>query len=183
MRTDAKKQSYTVALCALLAALGAALMTVGGLIPVATYCSPLLAGLLLLPLLVEFGRREAWMVWAVTAALSLILSPDKEAGSMYLFLGWYPILKPAFDRIRPAALRFLAKLALFSLAFAAMYALLCFVLQLDQVLEDMRELGLVLNLALDGLLVAVMLLYDFILGRLLPLYVYRLRPRLKLRHH
>ena len=46
----------------------------------------------------------------------------------------------------------------------------------------MRELGLVLNLALDGLLVAVMLLYDFILGRLLPLYVYRLRPRLKLRH-
>ena len=106
-------------------------MAVGGLIPVATYCSPLLAGLLLLPLLVEFGRREAWMVWAVTAALSLILSPDKEAGSMYLFLGWYPILKPAFDRIRPAALRFLAKLALFSLAFAAMYALLCFVLQLD----------------------------------------------------
>lgn len=181
MRADAHKQSYTVAFCALMAALGAALMATGGLIPIAAYCSPLLAGLLLLPALVEFGRCEAWMVWAVTAALSLILSPDKEAGSMYLFLGWYPILKPAFDRIRPAALRLTAKLVLFTLAFAAMYALLCFVFRLDQMLEDMRELGLVLNLALDGLLVVVMLLYDFILGRMLPFYVYRLRPRLKLR--
>ena len=93
-----------VAFCALMAALGTALMTTGGLIPIATYCSPLLAGILLLPVLYEFGRREGWMVWAVTAALSLILSPDKEAGSMYLFLGWYPILKPAFDRIRPRLL-------------------------------------------------------------------------------
>ena len=76
-----KRQSYAIAFCALMAALGAALMTTGGLIPIATYCSPLLAGLLLLPVLVEFGVREAWMVWAVTAALSLILSPDKEAGS------------------------------------------------------------------------------------------------------
>ena len=175
-----KRQSYAIAFCALMAALGAALMTTGGLIPVATYCSPLLAGLLLLPVLVEFGVREAWMVWAVTAALSLILSPDKEAGSMYLFLGWYPILKPAFDRIRPKVLGWAAKIAVFTAAFALMYALLYFVFRLDQVLADMQELSLALNLALDALLVVVMLLYDFILGRLLPLYVYRLRPRLKL---
>lgn len=180
MRENAKRQSYTVAFCALMAALGTALMTTGGLIPIATYCSPLLAGILLLPVLYEFGRREGWMVWAVTAALSLILSPDKEAGSMYLFLGWYPILKPAFDRIRPAALRFFSKLAVFTLAFAAMYALLCFVFQLDEAVEEMRELSLVLNLALDGLLVVVMLIYDFLLGRLWLLYHFRLRPRLRL---
>ncbi len=173
-----KRASFTVALCALLAALGTALMTVGGLIPIATYCSPLLAGLLLLPVLYEFSRREAWMVWAVTAALSLMFSPDKEAGSLYLFLGWYPILKPAFDRIRPRLLGYAAKLLLFTLAFAAMYALLLFVFQLDQVLADMQATGLAVNLALDGLLVVTMLLYDLALGRLWPLYVYRLRPRL-----
>ena len=178
MRENAKRQSYTVALCALLAALGTAIMAAGGLIPVATYCSPLLAALLLLPALVELGRREAWTVWAVTAALSLLLSPDKEAAAMYLFLGWYPILKPAFDRLRPRLLGWGAKLAVFTLAFGAMYALLCFVFRLDEVLEELRAVSLAVNLLYGLAMLTVMLLYDFILGRMLPLYVYRLRPRL-----
>ena len=50
--------------------------------------------------------------------------------------------------------------------------------QLQAVLEDMQTLGLISNLLLDAMLVVVMLLYDFLLGRLWPLYVYRLRPRL-----
>ena len=178
MEKKPHRQSYTVAFCALMASLGAALMATGGLIPIATYCSPLLAGLLLLPVLVEFGAREGWMVWAVTAALSLILSPDKEAGSMYLFLGWYPILKPAFDRIRPRLLGWGAKLGVFALAFAAMYALLCLVFQLEELLEDLRAVSIAVNLAFYLMLLVVMLLYDFILGRMLLLYLYRLRPRL-----
>ncbi len=178
MMNETRKPSHTIAFCALMASLGTALMTAGGVIPVATYCSPLLAGLLMLPVLVEFGRREAWMVWAVTAALSLILSPDKEAGSMYLFLGWYPILKPVFDRICPRLLGWAAKLAVFALAFAAMYALLCLVFRVNQVLEDLHAVSLAVNLAFYLILLVVMLLYDFILGRMLLLYVYRLRPRL-----
>lgn len=179
MSGTGKRPAYAIALCALLAALGAALMTAGGLIPVATYCTPLLAGLLLIPVQEEFSRREAWMVWAVTAALTLMLSADKEAGAMYLFLGWYPILKGVFDRLRPAALRLLVKLLVFTLAFAAMYALLLYVFQLEAVLRDMDTLGVTANLLLDGLLVVVMLLYDFLLGRLTPLYRYRLRARLR----
>ena len=120
-----KSRSWAVAFCALMAALGAALMAAGGLIPIATYCAPMIAAVLLIPVMEELGRREAWMVWAVTAALSLILSPDKEAGSMYLFLGWYPILKPGFDRLRPRLLGWAAKAAVFALAFAATTAALC----------------------------------------------------------
>lgn len=179
MKTELRRRSYTVAFCALLATLGTALMTVGGWIPVATYCTPLIAGVLLLPVLSEFGRREAWMVWAVTTALSLILSVDKEAGAMYLFLGWYPIVKPLFDRLRPSPLRWAVKLLLFTLAFAAMYALLLLVFRLDVVLEDMESLGLWANVMMDGILVVVMLLYDYVLGKLWLLYLYRLRPRLK----
>ena len=115
------------------------------------------------------------------AALSLILSADKEAGSMYLFLGWYPILKPGFDRLRPRLLGWAAKAAVFALAFAAMYALLCLVFRVDQVLEDLRGVSLAVNLLFYLILLTVMLLFDFILSRMLPLYVYRLRPRL-LRH-
>ena len=97
---------------------------------------------------------------------------------MYLFLGWYPILKPAFDRIRPRLLGWAAKIGVFALAFAAMYALLCLVFQLEELLEDLRAVSLAVNLAFYLMLLVVMLLYDFILGRMLLLYVYRLRPRL-----
>ena len=79
MKKDAKtaySPSFRVAFCSLMAALGVVLMMTGGLIPVMTYCSPLLAGVLLIPVMRECGVRWAWMVWIVTAALSLILSAD-----------------------------------------------------------------------------------------------------------
>ena len=66
MKTN-KGQAYTVAFCSLMAALGAVLMLTGGLIPVMTYCSPLMAGVLLIPVLREFGKKWAWLVWLVTA--------------------------------------------------------------------------------------------------------------------
>ena len=170
--------AFLLAFGALLAALGAAVMTAGGLIPIATYCSPLLAGLLLIPAVCEGGRGLGWMVWAVTAALSLILSADKEAAAMYVFLGWYPLLKPAFDRLRPRLLGFAAKLALFAAAFALMYALLVYLFQLEQVIEDLGAVSVTLNLVYYAMMLTIMLLYDFILSRLTPLYLYRLRPRL-----
>lgn len=175
---DKNNSAYPLAFGALLAAFGAALMTAGGLIPVATYCSPLLAGLLLIPAMHEFGLREGWSVWAVTAALSLILSADKEAASMYVFLGWYPLVKPALDRLRPRLLAWGAKLGLFLLAFAVMYALLLWFFQLESVVADFAAVSLAINLLYYALMITVMLLYDFILGRLTLLYLYRLRPRL-----
>ena len=175
-----RKQSiaFPLAFGALLAALGAALMAAGGLIPIATYCSPLLAALLLIPAVQEGGRRLGWSVWAVTAALSLMLSVDKEAAAMYVFLGWYPLVKPALDRLRPRLLGRAVKLGLFLLAFAAMYALLVFLFRLESVIEELGAVSLAVNLLYFALMLVVMLLYDFILSRLAPLYLYRLRPRL-----
>ena len=47
------KPAYSVALCALLSALGVAVMLAAGLLPVLTYCSPLVASLFLIPVLRE----------------------------------------------------------------------------------------------------------------------------------
>lgn len=170
--------AFPLAFGALLAAFGAALMTAGGLIPVATYCSPLLAALLLVPAAHEGGSRLGWSVWAVTAALSLMLSVDKEAAAMYVFLGWYPLIKPALDRLRPRLLGLAAKLALFAAALTVMYALLVFLFQLEDVIEELGAVSLAVNALYYALLLVVLLLYDFILARLAPLYVFRLRPRL-----
>ena len=68
-----KGQAYTVAFCSLMAALGTVLMLTGGLVPVMTYCSPLLAGVLLIPVMREHGNNWAWLVWLVTAAVILSL--------------------------------------------------------------------------------------------------------------
>lgn len=181
MKNDAKttySPVFPVAFCSLMAALGVVLMMTGGLIPVMTYCSPLLAGVLLIPVLRECGTKWAWMVWVVTAALSMILSADKEAAFFYLFVGYYPILKPGFDRIRPKALGFAVKLLFFAAAVALMYGLILTVLGLDIGMEELEELGRIAWIGFYLLLLLSMMIYDVALGNLTILYEYRLRPRI-----
>ena len=181
MKNDAKttySPVFPVAFCSLMAALGVVLMMTGGLIPVMTYCSPLLAGVLLIPVMRECGVRWAWMVWIVTAALSMILSADKEAAFFYLFLGCYPILKRSFDRIRPKALAFLLKLVFFAASIALMYGLIWYVLGLDIGMEELEELGKIAGIAFFVLLLLSMMIYDVALGNLTILYEYRFRQRI-----
>ena len=162
-------KAYRIALSSLIAALGTAVMLASGLVPILTYCSPLIASLFLIPLLAEFGAGGAWMTWAVTAALSLLLCTDKEAAFFYLFLGFYPILKPRFDRF--GRLGILWKLLFFAAALAAMYGLILFVLGMDAGIT-----GTGLMAAFYLALTAVMLLFDFVIRRMTLLYFRRLRP-------
>ena len=130
MKNNTANRSRMVAFCAMMAALSTVIMLTGGLIPVLTYCSPLAASALLIPVLEEYGKGKASMVWIVTAALSILIGVDKEAAFFYLFLGWYPILKPLFDRLPLKGMRMIVKTCVFSAAIGIMYALLCYVLQL-----------------------------------------------------
>jgi len=170
--------SFRLAFCSLMAALGAVLMMTGGLIPVMTYCSPLLAGVLLIPVLRECGVKWAWLVWLVTAALSLVLSADKEAAFFYLFVGYYPIIKRGMDRIRPKPLAFAAKLLFFACALGLMYALIWFVFGIDIGMEELEELGKAAAAAFFVVLLVSMMIYDVALRNLAILYEYRLRPHL-----
>lgn len=180
MREQSRKGSRAVALCALMAALGTVIMALGGLIPIATYCSPMIAGVLLLPVMSELGNRWAVMTWFVTAVLSLLLSIDREAAFLYLFLGYYPILRPYLDAVGNTVLRFLLKLGFFTLSLGVLYALLIWVLQLGEVLADFRDFTLWMNIAFFAALVGVMLLFDTALARLHLYWLVKLRPRLKL---
>ena len=114
--------AFRLSLSALMAALGTVLMLSSNLIPVLTYVAPMLASLTLIPILTEFGKKYAWMTWGVTAGLALLLCADREAAFFYLFIGWYPILKPKLDRIPSRPVRILSKLALFTAVFAVFTA-------------------------------------------------------------
>ena len=159
--------AYRAALCGVLAALAAAVMTLGTAVPVGTFCCPALAGLLMIPVLDLFGTWAGLGWYAAVAALSLLLAPDREAALVYLFFGWYPALRPLLQRVRPRALRLLSKLLVYGAAAGVLYGLLGGLLGLTAELADAAA-GLAIALALLG--AVTFLLCDFLLDRMTLLW-------------
>ena len=172
-----RKRTAQLALAAVLCSLAVVLMMLGGLIPVATFCSPMLAGFLLIPILCECGVGMALCAYTAVAILSCLLSPDKEAAAIFLFLGWYPILRPRLQRL-PRLPRLVVKLVIFNCAVAVVYGLLLFVLGLDSLQAEFSSLSramLIVTLVLGN---AVFLVFDLVLPKLELIYRYLLRPHL-----
>lgn len=178
-RKSARQQSVTIAFCGMAAALSVVIMLIGGVIPVATYAVPMLCGTLLLPILIEFGKSAAWATFFSVAFLALILGFDKEAAFFYLFIGYYPIVKWPLDRIGVKWKRFLCKALLFTGAIGIMYGLLYLLFPMEAMIQEFREMGIVLSVGFVIAYMGCMFLYDFMLVRLLPLYANRIRPKLK----
>ncbi len=162
-----RSKAFTVSFGALMVAAGTAVMLLGALIPVFTYCSPLLASLFLLPVTEICGRRNAVMVWAVTAVLALLIGADKEAAFFYVFFGWYPLAKQGIDRIEHRLPRIIVKILIFSAAAASMYALTCYVLGIEEIVESFSSAAWVNGLFFAAV-VLCMMLYDAALKRLAP---------------
>lgn len=145
-----------------MAALAVVIMCMGGIIPVATYVCPMLCALLLSVVFRLTGRRIAWAWYAAVAVLSLLLGPDKEAAAVFVFLGYYPIIKPWIDRRK---LPFLWKLVIFNLSIGTMYTLLLYLFRLEQVVRDFSEFGLVLTIVALFLGNVTLFMLDLLLGR------------------
>ena len=157
------RQSRRIALCGLRAALAVVLLSLGGLIPLAAFACPMLAMVCLLPPVDEFGAGAGLLVYAASAALSLPLCADKEAAFLYLFLGWYPALRPRLERL-PRAPRTAAKAGLFCLSVTAMYALLLRLMRLEALVEEFAGYSAAACAGLLALGCGVFLLFDRTLG-------------------
>ena len=181
-RSRSRRQSSKIAFCGLLVALSVALMLTGGLIPIATYCAPMASAILLLPILLELGKKAAWTAYAAVSLITLMLGIDKEAAFFYLFLGYYPILKWEIDRIKSKHLRLPCKLLVFNAAIALMYVTLGLLMNMTAIIEEFTQMGAVLLTAFIVMLNACLLLYDRLLFPLVYLYVNRIKPRLKFIH-
>ena len=178
-RTNAHRQSMMVAFCGMAAGLSVVMMLLGGVIPIATYAVPMLCGLLLLPILLEFGQTTAWATFFSVAALALLLGFDKEAAFFYLFIGYYPIVKWKLDKIQSRRLRVLAKLLLFTCAIVLMYALMALIFPLEAVLGEFKEMGVALTVAFVLIYDGCMLVYDRLLMPAVVIYANRIQPKLK----
>lgn len=167
-------KSRQIALCGLLCALAEVCLLLGGLIPLATFCAPLLAMAALLPILCEYGLRPAAAAYGAVALLSLMLVPDRETALVYVFFGWYPLLRPRIARLSSRLLRVVCRLGVFAGAAWALYGL-----TLALLAPELAESGgsRLLNLALLALGGGTFLLLDLALERLTVLWQRRLRRR------
>ena len=137
MRTNAR----SIALGGVLAALAMVVMCMGSLIPVATYVCPMLCMLILQFVGVSCGSRIGWAWYGVVAILSLLMAPDKEAAAVFLFLGYYPIIKPRIDGCKA---KWMLKALLFNGVILVMYGLLIHLFGMAYLASEFTELGTVM---------------------------------------
>jgi len=167
-------KSRPAALCGVLTALAVVFLMLGGVIPIAVLCAPILAMIVLLPVLEELGPRAAWTSYAAAAILALLLTADRETSLVYLFFGWYPILRPRIAALPSRPLRILARLAVCN---AAVFLLYGIVLRLLGLTADLLEATWLFNALLLLMGNVTFLLVDLVLGRYSALWRRRLRRR------
>ena len=163
-----------VALGGMLTAVAVVIMSLGSMIPVNTYICPVVCILISRPVLTICGKKIGWCYYLAVAILSLLLAPDREAALVYVFLGYYPMIRHHFGKIRGKGLRIAAKLLFFTASGAAVYALLIRVMGVEEILGEAGTPELILL----GVAVAMWDVMLLMVDRLLELGV-RLRRRKK----
>lgn len=122
MILKSSKTAYKVALCGAVAALSMVLMMLTTVVSVGTFALPMISGILLTVIVVEFNAKWALGVYFAVSVLSFLMSGDKEAVMYFImFFGFYPIIKEYFERIKLRVVQWLLKFALFNVCMVASF--------------------------------------------------------------
>ena len=157
------RKSWAMAYCGMAAALSVALMLLGAVVPVLMFIAPAVASLLIATVCVE----------------CLLFVPDKEVALVFVFLlGYYPLVKPRFERIRLPLVRVLCKLLLCNGAVLAMYGLVLLLVPAGSISQELKTTALAVSLATLAMGNIAFLLYDRALHNLLQVYQLVWRPKL-----
>lgn len=171
-----KSSTKELALCSVLTAMAAALLFFGGVFALGFYLCPVVASAALIVAREETRPSYAWSCFVSASILGILICPDKECASMFLFLGWYPLVQPRINRIALRPVRVLIKSLILIVSMGLMYAILIYVIGLQDLIEEMSSTALWMTVAtiIPGILLFYM--YD----RMLPLLtIYYLRRKKK----
>lgn len=172
------KHTAKLALCGILAAISLVTLLATGLVPVATYALPGLAGVFLLPAVIQCGKRWAMATYGAVALLALFLVPDREAALVYVaFLGYYPVLKSIIEQHLSRLWEWIAKFSAFNAAIIFAYFLAIQLFGLP--LEGFEIAGINLPLAFLAAGNLVFWFYDRALTLLVIQYIRRVHPLLQ----
>ena len=173
------KKSSRVALGGVIASLCVLLMMMTGFFPFLTYAAPLLSGFLLIAVVCDCGYQWSILVYLVVALLSVFVVPDKQAAMVFLFLGYYPILKDYLDhKMKPGLFVWLIKFVVFNLSMIAAYALMIYVFRMPDIMTEMGELGKWTGLVTLGAGNIVFLVFEMALNNVFRVYKEYFRPRI-----
>ena len=171
------KNSSRLALAAVIAALAVTVMMLS-IFPFVTYALPGIAGALMIIVVIEVNKKWAVGVYAVSGILSLLLAPDKEAALFYIFLlGYYPILKSVFEKLKSRTLEYILKLAVFNVS--AITATFIAIKMFAIPIESIPLLGKYSGIAFLLLGNIIFVLYDKLLNGLATQYLVRIHPYIK----
>lgn len=166
------RNTKKLSLAALMSALGVAFMYGGAMLEVLDLSTAALASICVMLVLVEIGMRYAWLTYAVTGVLSLLLLPQKLAAVLFLgFLGFYPMTKAFFERRFRGWRCLVLKVLLLNACTALMLLAVRYVMTEALWFE-------IMTLVLANI---VFVVYDVALTRLLRAYVFVWRKKLKMK--
>ena len=174
--------SYKVAFGGIACALSLLCMFLSGVFPMAEYTTPALAGIILVVLVIDFGKPAAWIAYGAVSLLSLFITPNKEAVILFIaFLGYYPILKSNLEQIKSRVLEWVLKMLVFNAACISAYFVIINLFGMTELITEMSmglEYGIYLFLALAN---AVFVLYDIALSQVITFYFNVIRPKLRIK--
>ena len=148
----------------MLCALGVILLALGSLVQVLDISMAVIASVFVIFAVIELGGKYPYLIYAVTALLSMLLVPYKSAPLFYLcFMGYYPIIKARVEeRVKSRVWEWVIKLAVFCVALAVAVLVAVKLLALFEIPA--------LYYAVLALAVPVFVLYDIALTRLVSMY-------------
>ena len=157
-----KTPARVIAFGGMMAALAVVIMSLGGMIPIATFVCPMLCMMILAFVVKMCGSRICWAWYGAVSILGLLLGPDKEAAAIFLFLGFYPIVKPKLDGIK---FGIVLKLLLFNAAILLMYGFLIHLFGMAQIAAEYQELGTIMTAVMLIMGNVIFFLLDKVLTR------------------
>lgn len=168
-----RKNTRRLTMCALSCALGVVIMSIGSLFESLDLSAAAFAGMLVVFIVIEIGGVWPWMVYAATGILSLLL-PLKLAAVFYLvFIGYYPIVKEKIEKLKYRYLRWAVKLSLFLASLTAGV-----IITQQFLLVPRVGIAWYVTAYIFGTLAFV--LFDIALSRLITIYLYSWRRKLRI---
>ncbi|MBR5090498.1 MAG: hypothetical protein IK093_13800 [Ruminiclostridium sp.] len=171
------KLAFNVAFCGIVTALAAVFMFMS-LIPSFAYVVPAFAGIVIWTVSEHMSVKWAYLCYAATALLSVMLIPEPEANLFFIFFfGYYPTLCILLQKIKSKVLCFIVKLAIFNVAVVAAYQLLIILLSAEEMLEGMEFLGELAIYVFWGAGNIAFVIYDICLKTIKEAYIRLIKPK------
>lgn len=169
--------AFKVALCGVFSGLALVFLLLTTVIPVGTYALPIVSGILLVAVAVEFNTKWAFAAYFAVSVLSFLLSGDKEAVLYFImFFGFYPIVKKYFERIKSKVLSMILKYLLFNACMIGEFFIGVYLLGIPA--ESFNIFGVNLPLVFLALGNIAFYLYDKCVTVMIGYYITNLRKRL-----